>query len=205
MLSDSLQDDEFRVLEFISRFGYCQIKHVYKLFASHSSVKRILDRLISKDYLIKLKILANQSPYLVLTQKIAKSFNSKYIKEPTLKDIKHNSLLIDLFLYLNNCYEDIKIDTEIKKDTNFYKSFNFRIPDLLINDEIAIELELTLKSKNKLIEIINTYMVDIGIKEVHYYTTNIAVADKIKKLVIDYEKFKFFKINNIDIFEIEKL
>lgn len=205
MLTLSLQDDEFKILEFVSRFDYCQISHIYKLLTLNPLINKTLDRLISKQYLIKLNILANQSPYLMLSQKAAKSFKSKYVKDPSLKDIKHKSLLIDLFLYLNKFYDDIRIDTEIKKDINFNKSFDFRIPDLLINDEIAIELELTLKSKNKLIEIINTYMVDNSISEVHYYVTDKNIANKIKTLAIDYEKFKFFKINNIDNFEVEKL
>jgi len=62
------------------------------------------------------------------------------------------------------------------------------------NKEIAIEVELTLKSKQRLLEIFRNYMTCFQIKEIWYYCSP-NITDRLSKLA---EKMPYFKFHHLE-------
>jgi hypothetical protein len=198
----TLQERDIQILEFISRFGYCQEIHISKLCSlSSKNTARIILRLINAGYVEKQKVLANTGAYMFLSKQGAQFLNVKPIIKVALPTLNHDTLLIDLYLYLARRYDNsdiIKTDKELRAAFQIDGSLSVeekdaqRIPDLLINESIAIELELSEKPKSRLQSIINSYIISDNILEVHYYLQSLSLAQKIWSLTLGHPKFKFF-------------
>lgn len=199
MLQLKLQDYELEILGFTSKFLYVQDCHLASLY-NYDLLKtnKIIKRLVNGGYLTTNKILANQPNYISLTADSAKYLGLKFKPHIALNTLAHDTLLVWLFLYLAITINagDILTDLELKRESAFDQKFNKRkLPDLLINNNIAIELELSQKSHIRLQEIINGYIVNDNINLVEYYVLNKALAHKIWQLTNNHPKFKFYLIN----------
>ncbi|HMT02820.1 MAG TPA: hypothetical protein PKD00_05845 [Burkholderiales bacterium] len=200
-----LQDRDLQILQFISKFAYCQERHIMKLCGlSKVNCNKILTRLIKRDYLNKQKVLASSDAYLFLGKNGCELLDVTFSKKIVLNTLQHDTLLVDLYFILKNQYNcAIYTDKELRV---FHKVGQIhRVPDLLINQEIAVELEITEKSKDRLQEIVNSYIINDEINQVNYYLYNKNLAQKICNLSGYHKKFSFFIIKNIeDNFVLEK-
>lgn len=202
-----LQERDLQILEFIARFGYCQEPHLCKLL-NVGSVRNLVTRLSDDGYITKQKVIANNDPYLSLGKKGATFLETKVISKVSLATLFHDTLLVDLYLYLQGIYPannySFKTDKELRRDLKIELLENeqlaeiHRVPDILINDEIAIELELSEKPKVRLQAIINSYVINEEIIEVNYYLQSAPLARKIKKIANNHPKFKFWMIEKIE-------
>ncbi len=190
------------ILEFIAKFGYPndnQIQYLCNIKLSY--YPKFIKRLVDRGYINRTKILVNKSSYLTLTKMGARFVGLKNAPtQPILNTLRHDTLLIDLYFKLQEKYPDghFMVDKELhrlhKLETN-HANFPKQIPDLLIDESIAIELELSLKNTTQLTQVITSYIVDNDFVEVHYFVDNIKHYNKIKSLTLEYPKFKFFMLN----------
>ena len=193
-----LQPRDLDILQFIGKFGYCQERHIAKLCDVRDvQASRIIKRLSDGGYINKVKVLANVSAYLLLTRQSGQLLDVKPITKPSLNTLAHDTLLVDLYFYLQNKFSlehaEIKADKQIRKDLGIHEiNDKLRIPDLLINDNISIELEISEKPKAKLQEIINSYVIDNSIQLICYFLKSKPLLKKIHALTNDSDKFKFF-------------
>lgn len=192
-----LKTRDLDILNFIAKFGYCNETHIAK-FCDLSTVqtKRIIKNLAADEYIIVNKVLANYGNYIFLSTKSGKILDTKILTKPFLNTLQHDTLLIDLYFWLQNCYQiddkSIKTDRQIRKELGIFElNSKQRVADLLINDSIAIELEISEKPKARLQEIINSYITNESIKLVCYFLKSVALLEKILALTLDNPKFKF--------------
>ncbi|MFN7094562.1 MAG: hypothetical protein ACK4M7_04280 [Burkholderiales bacterium] len=188
-----LRHRDIQILQFVAKFGYCQVPQIASFCRlTEANTIRIIKRLEEANYLVKKKIIANEAMYVFLTKKSATLLAIKLSSQVTLHTLYHDTLLIDLYFMLQLQYPDacIKSDKELRRELEV--ADKLRIPDLLINDHLAIELELSEKPTARLVAIINSYIVNNQITQVHYYLTAKGLAQKIYTLTNLNSKFKFF-------------
>lgn len=186
------------ILNFISHFGYVLERHIAILCnLSLVQTRRVISSLVKDDYVVSTKVLAGSDNYVFLTASSSKMLEVKLVNRVNLNTLFHDALLVDLYFFLIN---DDQIDIElIRTDKQLRKEFGIfninsqqRVPDLLIDDKIAIELELSEKPKTKLQQIINTYIIDDNIKLVCYFLQSSSLLNKISALTLDNPKFRFY-------------
>ncbi|MCE3268325.1 MAG: hypothetical protein K0R49_577 [Burkholderiales bacterium] len=87
----------------------------------------------------------------------------------------------------------IKTDKQLRKEFGIFRvNTRQRVSDLLIDDKIGIELELSEKPRAKLQEIINTYIINDSIKLVCYFLQSASLLNKIYTLAQNNIKFRFY-------------
>lgn len=193
-----LTERDLQILRFIAKFGYCLERQIASLCdLSLVQTVRIINRLTESGYINKLKVLSSQGSYLLLTKESGKLLDVKVANNPNLNTLNHDTLLVDLYFYIIHLFikdvAGIKTDKEIRRDLGIFKeNEQLRVPDLLINEHIAIELELSEKPKFRLQEIINTYIVDDNIRLVCYFLKDKNLLKKIYDLTLNNYKFRFY-------------
>ena len=194
----SLSKGEISVLQFISKFGYCHDHHLLLLPNLHlkrPSLNRLIANLIKKGVVTKKLFLRNGGYFILLTKLGSDLFQIPKVKGISLNTLHHDMLVIDLFLHQISEVSDllIKTDKEQKRELgiNFIGN-RLNTPDLLINDNIAVEVELTAKPLHRLREVVNSYIVNSQIKEVHYYVKSMAILNRVFALTSISHKFRGF-------------
>ncbi|MBY0379535.1 MAG: hypothetical protein K2P99_03925 [Burkholderiales bacterium] len=191
----ALLQRDVEIIEFVAKFAYCQDRHIQKLCnLTPQYYLKVIKRLVDADLVVRSKILAYTEPYISLSKAGAKFLSIANISKPVLNTLYHDTLLIDLYFKLQESYPHAKFrtDKEIRRELAIHDANEtIRIPDLLINDHLAIELELSEKPLARLNHIINTYIIDNNMHEVHYYLTSTRLFAKISSLTNGSTKFKF--------------
>lgn len=197
MLELKLQTNDLKIFNFMSKFLYVQDIHIATLCAiGVDEANKITKRLVKEGYLIHNKILSDRAPYISLATKAYKLLELKPKTYVALNTLAHDTLLVSLYLYLATTDSTIVTDLELKREKSFNSTLNkYKLPDLLINDTRAIELELSQKSHARLVEIVAGYVINNDISQVEYYVKTKALAHKIWQLTQDNPKFKFYLIN----------
>lgn len=196
---NTLRHRDLVILNFIAQFGYCQERQLATLCGlSIIQIKRIIGRLKENGYVTANRILADSGNYVFLTTSSGLMLNTKVINKPNLNTLWHDSLLVDLYLFLLNAEKItpqlIKTDKQLRQEAGIFGvNTKYRVPDLLIDDKIAIELELSKKTPSKLQEIINSYIIDDNKQLVCYFLQSISLLKKIYSLTLPHtQKFKFY-------------
>ena len=208
----NLNDNDLIVLYFLSKVGYCQYTHLIRLLNLNNTISpivlgKVLKKLTDLKLIARKSIFANNNDFILLSNEGSKQLGVNKVKDIVLNSIYHDMMVIDILLYLkkNDLSIEIQTDKELKRQYGFklFENNKFNIPDLLINESIAIEVELTAKSQDRLISIINSYICQTNIIEVHYYVLNENIAERIANLHIINSKFKFYKFDK-DVIHVEQ-
>lgn len=200
----ALLERDVKILEFIAKFGFCQDRHIIQLCGlTPKYYLKVIKRLVDEDYIERNRILAYEEAYLMLSKNGGKFLGLATTAKPVLNTLNHDTLLIDLYFKLQTCdywlNSNFKTDKELRRDYAIHEANETkRIPDILIDDCIAIELELSEKPLTKLTAIINSYVLDNDITEVHYFVMSKRIYSKVKALTLNYRKFKFFMLTVVD-------
>lgn len=184
-----LQKRDIEILRFINKFGYVNSDHIIKMFkfSNRQRASQILTRLMKDDLIAKHKVLANESNLYTLKCKAVNLINGTRFKKISLQNLKHNLLVIDVYidLMLENSNFKILSDRDLRIGKKFGAKEKSSLPDLLIETaeqngkkDIAIEVELTKKNYKRIKAVIiqrqRKYI------ETHYYC-NRSVYEFIKK------------------------
>ena len=153
-------------------------------------IRDIGHRLGKHDYIIKKKILTTHPSYWSFSKFGAQMCGG--IAEPkfVLQNVQHDNLvakvLIDL---LQKGKTNVKTEFELKHEIVWEKGRKVKLPDLLIDGRVAVEVELTQKNSARMNAIIREYKFG-KYEEVIYYTTQ-KISTLMSNMVGDISKFKF--------------
>ncbi len=153
-------------------------------------VRNIGYRLQKHDYILKKKILTAHPSYWSFSKFGAQMCGGVAEPKFVLQNIRHDNLvakvLIDL---LQKGKTNVKTEFELKHEVVWEKGKKVKLPDLLIDGRVAVEVELTQKSSVRMNAIVREYKFG-KYEEVIYYTTQ-KIATLMSDMVGDSSKFKF--------------
>ena len=165
--------------------------------ASRDTYIRLIRRLILANYIEKQRLIAGESAYLLLGKRGADLLAMSRVKQLALNTLRHDMLVLDVYfdLLAKNPEYQIMSERELRIATGFKVGNKKKVPDLLINDKIAIEVELSEKSNARLIEIVGNYVRETKVDEVHYFVKSRALGHKLLELSGRHKKFKVFLLD----------
>ncbi len=200
-----LQTRDIEILRFIAKFGYVNSLHISKMFIlTKPRTSQIVQRLIKSEYIKKDNIFTNEPNIFTLLTAGAKLIKSNRVKKITLQNLRHNLLLVDVYinLKLKNPELEILSDRELRSGRGF--GAKGHVPDMEIitpvengKKNIAIELELSRKSIKRVKPIL--FLLKRKYIEAHYYCDD-SVYDHINRLVLGYETVKVFNYFKLEQF-----
>ena len=198
-----LQTRDIEILKFIAKFGYVNSLHISNMFIlSKPRTSQILQRLLKSEYIKKDNIFANEPNIFTLRTAGAELIKSNRVKKITLQNLRHNLLLVDVYIAikLKNPELEILSDRELRAGRGF--GAKGHVPDMEIitpiqdgKKNIAIELELSRKSLKRVKSIL--YALENKYIETHYYCAN-TVFDHINRAVGFKKGFKVFNYFKLD-------
>lgn len=192
---------DVEILRFINEFGFCEIKQIEKRFGVRKTRGyQIMKRLVDAKFVIHEIVFHGAHGIYYLTKKGADCTDLPPIKNIPKDNYEHQLAVIDIYFKLKEQHPTAEWigERRIKRD-KYIKGLGKRghIPDgmLLFPDdkEVAIEVELTMKSKRRLFEILGGYSGRFHINEVWYYCAP-NIITRISKLA---EKMPYIKFHNL--------
>ena len=196
-----LQTRDLEILHFINKFGYVNSLHIQKMFVmTQPRTSQILSRLVKADYLKKEHILAKEPYIYLLRTKATELIKANRVKKVSLQNLKHNLCVVDVYidLKLQKPELNIKSDRELRAGIKFTKKKRPHQPDLVIQTEeingkqnIAVEIELSRKSKDRLKSISSHYSIWSDYLKVDYYCSS-SVYSHIKKYLGSNSNIRIF-------------
>src|SRR3990167_6162457 len=196
-----LTERDGQILQFINEFGFCELKHLMKRFSiNESNCYKIMKRLTRHEWVIHDRIFHKKPGVYYLTRNGAQHTDLPALEHIPQIQYQHQLKIIDVYIQhmVRQPHAHWISKRRLIKDQNqkdIKKKKHFADGILLFPDgsEIAIEVELSLKGKNRLEKIFKAYAGQHDIVEVWYFCLPQLVA-KLKKLA---EKRSFIKIYNI--------
>lgn len=168
---------DVEIMKFINEFGFCEILQIEKKFSMKKSrCYQVMKRLVSDNLVIHQKIFHAAHGIFYLTKK-----GALYTDLPPLFNIPkdnyaHQLAVIEIYFNLSKQYPLAEWvgERRLKRDkhvTSYRKKIHLADGMLLFPDgkEVAIEVELTMKSKRRIFEILSGYSSSFHITEVWYY------------------------------------
>ncbi len=195
-----LQKRDLKILEFLAKFGFANDKHIMQMLGlaeiCRDNYQNIIRRLIVNDYVNKERLVAGEYAYLLLGKRGADLLAANRVKKLVLNTLRHDTLVLDIYfdLLAKNPEYQITSERELRIAAGLKVGDKTTIPDLLINDKIAIEVELSEKSNARLIEIVGNYIRDVNLEEIHYFVKSKTLGHKILELAGWHRKFKVFLV-----------
>lgn len=198
-----LSEREKSILRFIHDFGFCESKHLMRRFNLGRSTCYAQIKILQRMGLIVHRIsLAKRFGAYSLSQKGVKYLGDElpYLARIPLGAYLHHVKVIDVHLDLINKYPKHQWITErylIKQKAENLAGTKVHLPDavvLLDKKNVAIEVELTLKSRARLLEIITDYDIDKTYSEVWYFCSP-QITDAIEDVSKVSSKIKIHTLN----------
>lgn len=192
------------LLEFIAKFGVVHEKHINIILPQFFENKFLLKKMLKDGYINEHKLHIVTGAYYTLGTISAQLTATKEIKSLNFNTLNHDMLLLDLYFDLlnKNPGSEIQSERQLKIGEGVKVGDKKKFPDLLVTnpngEQIAIELEITEKSKDRLIEIINNYISDINLYQVHYFVKSATLGKKLLELAGYHQKLKIFLLDKND-------
>ena len=184
-------DRDRKIIREIDRWRVCQGRHIRELvgFSGQRACDRRLRKLVQAGYIKRERILYGVAGIYNVTNKGAKLEGLPTAKNKIrIEQIRHDIAVLDTAIYFNKVrkvsYSDIKTELELHRQDGF--GVRKHRPDFIFkkkNKTTCVEIELTLKSKNRFENIISTNFMDYD-KQVWI------VPDQTNKITKTLEKSK---------------
>jgi predicted transcriptional regulator len=194
---------DLEILRFINDFGFCEMPHINQRFGlKHPRNYQIMGRLIDSELVKCDAIFYRRHRIFSLTAKGAKYTDLPALQRVALGNFKHNLALIEVYLKLRALYSEATwISERTLKHDKYFKGVGQygHLSDgilRLADQQVAIEVELTIKGKNRWEKILNAYSAELSINAVWYYGTK-AVIQPPRALA---SKMPFIKVFDLDAF-----
>lgn len=197
------QERDIEILRWINGFGFASVDQIKQFMDVGQTAAYVrIKKLVEGGYLERERILHGQARIHKVTKKgvLASGDAVLPLKYVNLGTFRHDFRLVDLGLMLEaETGEKFTPDRRIRHDEGLSGVGQIgHIPDGYLSigadKPIAIELELTVKSRARLQSIIHEYGGDLSVKEVWYYTDNNEVIRALSKAA---DGFSFIKVKKI--------
>lgn len=200
-----MNENHYQVLlTFIAKFGVVHERHLAIILPELFKNKSILKKMVKDTYVNEHKIQLAIGSYYTLGSLGAKFMESKEVKALNFNTLNHDMLLLDLYFDLLAKNPDLEIlsERELKVGMGIKVGDKKKVPDLLMvninGQQTAIELEITEKSHARLIEIINNYIVDTTLHQIHYFVKSNTLGKKLLELAGYHQKLRVFLLDKND-------
>lgn len=201
------------LLNFLADYGMLSTKQIAHLFFTDVNIRTVLRRLriLEENKLIRRsgKLEANNEFLWLVTEKTGHDLGKKYLKLFCSKaNIGHDYQLTSLRLILeklglvNHWISEHEIKGHIFSKYKMRDAKDKHIPDAIFDSEVAgykvanaVELELTLKSKDRYKKIINQYLYKDDLHSVWYFVNSRSLLNILKdQFSKEYSSFSQVKI-----------
>lgn len=201
------------LLNFLADYGMLSTKQIVNLFFADVNIRTVLRRLriLEENKLIRRsgKLEANNEFLWLVTEKTGNDLGKKYLKLFCSRaNIGHDYQLTSLRLILekmglvNHWISEHEIKGHIFSKYKMRDAKDKHIPDAIFDSEVAgykvanaVELELTLKSKDRYKKIINQYLYKDDLHSVWYFVNSRSVLNILKdQFSKEYSSFSKVKI-----------
>jgi DNA-binding Lrp family transcriptional regulator len=198
------QERDAKILCWINGFGFASADHIKRFMGVGQTAAYVrLKKLVDNGYLTRERILHGQARIHKVTKKGVQASDDGILplKYVNLGTFRHDFKLLDLALMLEQkTGGQFTPDRRIRHDEGLSGVGQLgHIPDgyLHIGEDkpIAVELELSVKSRARIENIVNEYGGNLNVKEVWYYTDNREVARAISKAA---QGFSFIRVEMIN-------
>ena len=204
VISHLLTEQELAIIQFIHEFGFCDIHHIMRRFNIKRTVCYEKMRSLMRFGLLNFKVVLPHFPGVYfLTIKAVRLINAdlSLLTYVPLNNYSHYMEVLKVYLKLHDKYPDSTWKTErrlIKQKHEDMVGNKEHIPDgiLILSDgkHIAIEVELSLKSRERLLGILTDYVVDRSVYEVWYFCLP-QVFTVVNSMAVTLPKIKTFFLN----------
>lgn len=200
-----LLDRDKRIIREINRWKAIQGRHIRELvgFTGQRACDRRLRKLVQAGYLTKERILYGVAGIYKNTSKAIKIEKLPLTKgKIRIEQIKHDIAVLDTAIYFNKNYKILYNDIISEIQLHRLDGFGIRRhrPDFIYKKDgktTCVEIELTLKSKDRFLNIIKTNFLE-------YEKQIWIVPDLDSKIAKTLEKNKIV-YSNIEIIELSKI
>lgn len=165
------------ILQFINEFGFCEMPQINQRFGLRKPRNyQVINKLVRNKLLQHERIFFKRHGLFRLTTIGARFSSLPPLHRIPLANYHHDLCVLNLFLKLKKCYPDATWISERKLKHDKYKlgvGQQGHLPDGLLvfpeGKQIAIEVELSCKSKQRLEGILKAYAKQFSIQEVWYF------------------------------------
>lgn len=206
-----LQDRDIKIFELINKFGWLREDYLAKYLGldwENSKVKNTMAvlayRLSKYGYIVKQKIIAGFPAYWALGKNGADFISGVAEKKIVLMTLRHNDIVADLAidLLVRGKVSELLTEAELKRNIFGDAAKKKKLPDLVIDGKIAIEVEISKKPDVRLSTILANYA-SSHYEQIIYYTNSKGIADRINKLSNSNVRFNYRLFKGIDILNYE--
>ena len=181
------------ILKLINRFGYVNESLMGSyLDLDTEAVKKVGQRLFKRGLIRKIKVLPVERQYWLLDKLAVELLSGKFIYKVSPTMAIHNGYVYTLAIDYLCKGNVIKLERELRQELD--KKFGvgeILLPDLLVNNSISIEIELSFKTKKRILKKAAMYNYNSRILEVIWISNKEHVLRKLKKIVSG-SKHKFY-------------
>jgi hypothetical protein len=172
-----LTSRDIEILQFINEFGFCEMPQINQRFSLRKPRNyQIINKLVDHNLLRHEWIFYKRHGLFRLTEAGARFTALPPLHRVHLANYQHDISLLTLYLKLRISYPEASWVSERKLKHDKYKlgvGQHGHVPDgmLIFPDgkQVAIEVELSCKSKHRLEAILKNYAVQFSIQEVWYF------------------------------------
>ena len=202
-----ITDRDEKIMMLLKKFGYIRedilasmLNVGYETSQDKQVFNQLACRLRKHNIVHREKIKIGRNFYWWLGRDGANLINAKTIRNVPIITIDHDDLVCKLaskYLVEN---PDINLITEFENKQRLFgfDAKNKKIPDLVIDDNIAIEVEISKKNYNRWNAVLTNYL-SSDFKEIIYYTNSKTIANSIAKIASNNERIKFKIFSEDDI------
>ena len=196
------ENRNIKIIRFINEFGFCELPQIQKQFGlNKSNAYKVMQRLIKDGYVMHERIFYHRHGVYRVTRNGASVSGLPMLSQVSVGNYEHQIAVIEIYIKLMRQYPDASWLTErmIRRTGDMPgkgRDKHYADALMILSDgrQIAIEVELTMKSKNRLKDIMMDYMILFDIKEVWYFCAP-AIVDKVRNIAENWKTtFKVFEL-----------
>jgi predicted transcriptional regulator len=174
-----ISEIEIEILRFVNEFGFCEINQIMKRFGMKKSAAYLsMQLLIRLGLVIQAHIIQGRRGAYIVTHKgiTLLELDLPQVRKVSLVTYEHHLIVIDVHLKLKALHPDAVFISERRLTRNKYTmgcGKNEHVPDGVLafpdGDQSAIEVEKSLKTRDRLEKILFGYGLQDTFKEVWYF------------------------------------
>lgn len=191
----------------LKKFGYIRediLANMLNIKYETSQEKQVLNQLACRlrkhNIVHREKVKIGRNFYWWLAREGANMVNAKTIRNVPIITIDHDDLVCKIASKYLAENADINLIPEFENKQKLFgfDAKNKKIPDLVIDENIAIEVEISKKNYKRWNAVLSNYL-SSDFKEIYYFTDSKTIANSIAKIASNNDriKFKLFSDNDI--------
>ena len=194
-----LTEKNIELLKLVGKFRFLSQELLAKYFDTSEEAVRLMGyKLIKLGFVRVEKVFHAGERYFILDKLAVSYLGFKYLKKINHVTLIHDDLVYQLAISAMLKNKSVELEHELKEQylLKFDKAKDVYLPDLLIDKELAVEVELNIKDTKKLLTKVNKYNQDSAIKKVMWLSNRPLALKRVQELSNDIKhEFYIFSDN----------